>query len=345
MSNIERRSADIQQYPAEPHHGDADRGVEPVVTLLWMTPDPLGALASLTAIYSGRVVRSLDEVTDEDRYQALADMQKTHLTSPLEVIRFHFLIEGVDRAFTHQLVRQRTANYAQESMRFAVLGDLLDATTLPPSLAGTERTEFPEGAWLPSMREIIDNNMFNWEMATEKERNRISWDHSIATANRAYRGLVLNAMPAEEARGLLPHCTATRIHYDTDLRNITSEAGKRLCTQAQFHWRVVFAQMAQQIRDYWEKIPGPNWESERWQYEAIASSSFFRPVCYQMGKCPYDASFDRACSIRERVQFNAKAGASPSEWHLDFVTGAGKAIHPAEWLADPGAARLQSEEQ
>lgn len=300
------RKGDKQQYDAEPHVGDADRGVLPKVTLLWMTPDPLGAVAALSAIYSGRVVRSLGDVTDDDRMQALVDVQKTHLKAPLEAVKLHFLIEGVDRAFTHQHVRQRTAVYAQESMRFAVLGDLLDATTLPPSLAGTIRT----------------NPDDNWDPPVEAQRWRNLWDDTIRAVDSAYHRLVESGMPSEEARGLLPHCTATRIHYVTDLRNLSDHAGNRLCTQAQFHWRLVFAGVVQQIAEY-DPNPGDVFEDRFWQFQAIAESGLFRPVCYQLGHCPFEASFDRACSIRERVQL-----------------GLWDQINVAEWLADPSAARL-----
>ena len=300
MSDLTRKG-DAQQYDAEPQVGDPDAGVKPSVRLLWMTPDPLGAVAALSAIYSGRVVRDLERVTDEDRMQALVDVQKTHLKAPLEAVKLHFLIEGVDRAFTHQHVRQRTAVYAQESMRFAVLGDLLDATTLPPSLAGTTR----------SAKGDLDGR-------SEPQRWRNLWDDTIRTIDEAYHRLVASGMPAEEARGLLPHCTATRLHYVTDLRNLSDHAGNRLCTQAQFHWRLVFGGIVNEITNY-----GARMGIEDWQFAAIAQSGLFRPVCYQLGHCPFKASFDRACSIRERVDLNLFSE-----------------ISPAEWLLDPGAARI-----
>lgn len=315
MSDLTRKG-DAQQYDAEPHVVDGDQGVKPRVTLLWMTPDPLGAIAALSAIYSGRVVRSLNLVTDEERLQALVDVQKTHLKAPLEAVKLHFLIEGVDRAFTHQHVRQRTAVYAQESMRFAVLGDLLDATTLPPSLAGTQRAVFDETEMLPP--------------DSEAQRWREIWDETIATIDKAYHRLVDEGMPSEEARGLLPHCTATRIHYITDLRNLSEHAGNRLCTQAQFHWRLVFAGVVKAIAEY-DGSGAPLasasqeawWERNHWQFVALAESRLFRPVCYQLGSCPFEASFDRACTIRDRVQ-----------------QGRWKEINVAEWLADPSAARI-----
>lgn len=335
------KSGDKQQYEAEPHQGDPDRGVEPKVSLLWMTPDPLGVLAATTAIYSGRVVRSLSDVTDAERYQALIDMQNTHLTGPLEVIEFHLLLEGVDRAFTHQEVRQRTAFFAQESMRFAVLGDLIDATTLPPSLQGTKRSSSVGDCGYVSLEELRMSK--EYELASPEDRKRALWDWTLQNIDEVYHLLVGSGMAAEEARGLLPHCTATRIHHKVDLRNLTAEAGKRLCTQAQFHWRLVFSQIVQQIREYGTRQRRDG-SSRSWQYEALADSGLFRPVCYQLGRCPYDASFDRACSIRDRVQANADINRPSREWSRSVITGPAddgvSEINPAEWLLDPGAARL-----
>lgn len=319
MSNVQRKG-DAQEYEAEPHVSDPDRGVEPKVSLIWMTPDPLGAVAAMSSIYSGRVIRSLSEVTDDDRYQALVDVQKTHLKAPLENVKLHFLLEGVDRAFTHQLVRQRTAVYAQESMRFATLGDLLDATTLPPSLAGTER----------SKDRVID------DYASEEQKMRTIWDRAIVDIDDAYHKLIDLGMPAEEARGLLPHATATRIHFITDLRNLSDHAGNRLCTQAQFHWRLVFNGMVKAIRNY----HGDDYEyGDAWQFNALASSGLFRPVCYQLGHCPFTASFDRACTIRDRVQAFAEKGVPSEKWH-DAPRYGDLQINPAEWLLDPSAARI-----
>ena len=336
------KSGDKQQYAAEPHQGDPDKGVEPKVTLLWMTPDPLGAIASFNAMYSGRVVRDLSEITDDDRYQALADVQKTHLQAPLETIKMHFLIEGVDRAFTHQLVRQRTAVYAQESMRFAVLGDLIDATTLPPSLAGTERSINIEKCTQVDFQAMMENKAFG--LLSDAEKKRVVWDWIVTNIDAAYHYLAEGGMPAEEARGLLPHATATRIHFVTDMRNLKDHAGNRLCTQAQFHWRSVFSQMVNEISRYGDYLDDPS-ESQpapeapgAWQFKALAQSALWRPVCYQIGHCPFQASFDRACVIRDRVENFAKKGVPSHSWHdPNYRT---EAINPAEWMLRPDAARL-----
>lgn len=321
MSEEILKWADVHQFHAEPMPEETvgKYGVEPRVYLLWMTPDPLGAMAAFMGMYAGKTIRNLDDITDDDRQSALENMTKTHLQAPLEVVKMHFLIEGVDRAFTHQLVRQRTAVYAQESLRFAVVGHLSEATTLPPSLWGThggDPTDMPDGI------------QQGW---------RQIWDDAIAKIDGAYHALVNSGMPAEEARGLLPTATATRLHYATDLRNLKDHAGNRLCTQAQFHWRSVFTQIKNCIANY----------GEHWQFAALADSGLFRPVCYQLGHCPFEAIYDRHCNIRQRVRDFAAAGVPSEKWdqpHLtEYLSGREEEIQPIQtedWLLDVASARI-----
>lgn len=321
---------DPAMYAAEPVTTTSPR-----VYLLEATPDPLGSIAAAAALYEGGVRRSKAEVTHAERQKYLVELQKTKIKAPLEFVQFHFLIEGVTRGFTHQMVRQRTATFVQESTRFAVKEDV--PVGRPPSIAGM--TEEKQGMTYP------DNQQGRWAGA---------WDATIESIQEAYQYLVNSGMPAEDARGLLPTNLLTRIHYSTDLRALLDHAGNRLCTQAQFEWRLVFAQMAQAIRQYnpfatfvkmyqgnstWEDRQHMTWlgEQDRWQWEALAD--LFRPVCYQTGQCQFDASFDRKCSIRERVQKNAGVNRPSSEWHTSTPHGAIPAIRPEEWLTDPGAAR------
>lgn len=343
MSNL-RKWADEHQYDAEPQPSSTDNmGVMPTVHLLHMQEDPLGVLAAQNAIYKGKVVRSLAEVTNDERKQSFEDMMRTTLQSPLEAIKMHFLFEGVDRAFTHQQVRQRTANYGQESLRFAVMGELRDSTTLPPELHGTERSKNVQEARGVAFNDMIGHREFTF--ASQGERNRAVWDWTIEQIDAAYHYLAEHGVAAEEARGLLPHCTATRIHYQTDMRGLMKVMGERLCTQAQFHWRIVAALVKNAVRNYTPDLSWAvaevsaedlengalyeaqhAWERQnRWQFEMIADSGIFQPVCYQTGKCMFQASADRGCTIRERVDKG------------DF-----ESIKTAEWLMDPAAARKQS---
>lgn len=342
------RWADEAMFRSESHN--ADEG--PKVHLLAMPPDPLGQIAACAKMYKGEVVRSLSDVTHAERREYLAEMQKTKLAMPLESVTFHFMLENVTRAFTHQLVRQRTAAYAQESMRFAVVEDMTQAVALPPSLsqyrgeAGQESLRYRESGLI---------------VRSEAENQFWSWVDTVNAISEGYGYLVSSGMPAEDARGLMPTNIITRVNYITNLRGLLDHAGNRLCTQAQFEWRAVFAQIASAIRNYephgarlkssGDNLPtgGPEmlgWldDGDRWQYEAIAD--LLRPVCYQTGKCAFKADFDRKCSIRGRVDDNEAIGRPSTEWgeatNRTMPDGTNRVvlpIHPREWLTDPEAAR------
>lgn len=326
------RKADVAQYAREPMPDRARAGI--TVTLIDEPTDPLGTLAVIAGMYEGKVRRSKGEVSDAERRQAYADMMATVLDGPLEAVQFTFLVEGCDRAFTHQAVRSRFAFFAQESLRFAVADDWAQEVPLPPSLAGRR----------------------------EDDPLVMVWRRALNQAEDSYAASVAAGMPAEEARGLLPHAITTRYYWTVSLRTMLQEAGKRTCTQAQFHWRQMFAGVAKALRDRGANYNahsydrpslyprlGTSMARDGWQYELFADA--IRPVCYQQGKCGFMAKFDRGCTIRERVDAFEKAGVPSSEWdqpHLGKWLGDGSGkhtediapIHPREWAADPAAARV-----
>lgn len=307
----EKEKLSVQKYVDESMFTAAPMtSVTPKVHLLWMTPDPLGAIAAACRMYEGKPTYDLAEITDRERIDYLRQVQATHLKAPLEFVKLHFFIEGVDRAFTHQIVRQRTAVFAQESLRFAVKENLAKETPYPPSF-------------------------FDGSQSRQNDFADI-WNKCVKDIENAYNTLVANGIPAEDARGLLPHAVTTRLHYCTDLRNLSDHSGNRLCTQAQFHWRTVFQQIVEKIAN------GAPTAADHWQFEALAESGLFAPVCYQMNKCPFKADFDRGCTIRPRVDAFADMGVPSQSWDrehfsvkLNKVIGS---IDRAEWADDPKAA-------
>jgi flavin-dependent thymidylate synthase len=313
------RAADVAQYAREPMPDRARAGI--TVTLIDAPVDPLGTLAVLTGIYEGKVRRSKTEVTDVERREAYDAMMATVLAGPLESVQFTFLVEGVSRAITHQMVRNRFAFYAQESLRFAVAEDWAQEVPLPPSLAGLAEDDPRVGVWRKGLNAAEDS----------------------------YAALVGAGVPAEEARGLLPHAITTRLFWTVSLRTLLMEAGKRTCTQAQFDWRVLFGGVAKAFRErareeagYMRTLGGNDVDSEDgWQYELFAGA--IRPVCYQQGKCGFMAKFDRGCTIRSRVDQYERAGIPSSEWDKGSLMPLIGAINPREWAADPAAARITEE--
>lgn len=334
------RAADAAQY-ARPSIPAEQRG-QIRVRLLNATPDPLGSVAALCEQYKGNVIRDLSEVTDEQRRACLDDMASTVLNGPLEAVQFHWQIEGVTRSITHQMVRSRASFFAQESLRFAVPeGNWADEIPLPPSLAGVK----DRGA---------DIRLHGGMVANEGEHALDTWQEAMINAQNAYERLIALGVPAEEARGVLPHDMPTRIHWVCDLRTLLAEAGKRTCTQAQFPWRLIFAGIASALREYGDQPrEGRNDGRKRrdgWQFREIANR--LRPVCFQTGQCGFMAKFDRSCSIRSRVDANAAIGRPSSEWGTEKIVERAvgdhremlpvytiEPIHDYEWAADPGAAR------
>jgi flavin-dependent thymidylate synthase len=284
----------------------------------------------------------------------LDDVFKARRWAPLEFVNFHFLISGVTRAFTHQMVWQRTAVYAQESVRFAVKEDV--PVALPASLDGTmrwadwldecARALFPaDGFWIqdPDRYKLVHNHANT--QATKEQLWRREWDDSVKDIATSYNALVNAGMPAEDARGLLPTNLQTRIHYSTNLRNLYEHAGNRLCTQAQHEWKVVWRLIIGALREYGCNVryrkpeDDTRWETNSaWQFEELVK--VFKPICYQTGKCEFMSSADRYCAIRDRVQANHVAGVPSSEWEKDRGLGHVLPIYPVEWLENHAAARI-----
>jgi flavin-dependent thymidylate synthase len=322
------RWGDSQQYISAPIVEDERGG--PKIILLEATRDPLGAIAAMCRMYEGKPTYQLESISDEERLHYWKQVSASHLgKTPLEAVNFHFFIEGIDRSLTHQMVRQREAAFAQESLRFAVISELDERVDAPPS--------------------ILDSS---------RPGRKIIWNRAIQDIGEAYTALVESGVPAEEARGLLPHATKTRLHYLTNLRRLQKVAGDRLCTQAQFHWRLLLVRMMEAIRNYYVSLKVFDRDNDQLLWTGAVLTEHFRPVCYDLGHCPFGAEFDRSCSIRERVEANARIGRPSSEWSeekdlglsqeiepefMPFVRQDGHdiipAIRPEEWLLNPAAAR------
>lgn len=91
-----------------------------------------------------------------------------------------FLIEGVSRAFSHQMVRYRKMSFSQESTRYV---------------------ELSKGQWKP----IIPPAMKDVPQAIE------ILDQFYAQAEQAYRSLRDRGYKKEDARFVLPQCAETRM--------------------------------------------------------------------------------------------------------------------------------------
>jgi len=132
--------------------------------------------------------------------------------SVLEFAQFHFHIEGISRTTSHQLVRHRTAKFAQRSQRYC------------------NETEFNH----VTPKSIVKNpSVYKEYQDTIK---RINWFYNFAQSK---------GIPNEDARYILPNACETVIDTSFDLRNLIHFMNERLCTRSQWEIR----QLAQKMRD------------------------------------------------------------------------------------------------
>lgn len=150
------------------------------------------------------------EQWEPEKIAAELDYISKTLRSSWEFVDFVFEITGVTRAFTHQLVRTRTASYAQQAQRVV---DLSSFETLEP-----ETVHLVDGgdSWQELMRKIEDT----------------------------YRYYQSKGVPNQDCRGVLPTNVLTNIMVKMNLRTLADLAGKRDNLRAQGEYVDVFRAMA-----------------------------------------------------------------------------------------------------
>jgi len=132
--------------------------------------------------------------------QELQHCLKTVL-APLEFVDYIFLIKGVTRAFTHQLVRSRVGtSFAQESMRVANKSGQASA-----------------------------------RIQSEKPQFKTAVEVSFA----CYESMIEEGVATEDARGVLPINTLTNIMMKINLRALSSMMNSRLCVRTAKEYRTV----------------------------------------------------------------------------------------------------------
>lgn len=157
-------------------------------------------------------LQELKELPDAVKLKELSYIAKT-IPSSWEFVDYTFLIEGVSRAFTHQLVRTRTGSYAQQTMR------ILDITK--------------------DYHYVLDSQI---EDDPDPDR-QVAATQVVKDANEAiikgYHDLIKLGYPNEVARGLLPTNIATNIMAKFNLRSLSQLLASRLGGRTQDEYRAV----------------------------------------------------------------------------------------------------------
>lgn len=142
--------------------------------------------------YAGRVCTATEDKvgTGTDTYGFLKKLLNSKHMSVFEHCSVTVELT-TSRAITHQLVRHRIAAYSQQSMRYVKF-----------TTKGVLNVIKPQG----------------YDEWSEHAKN--SHDEAIVRACGAYERLIQEGLPAEVARGLLPHDTATKLVATWNLREL-----------------------------------------------------------------------------------------------------------------------------
>lgn len=136
-------------------------------------------------------------------------------TSILEHASASFLITGVSRALSHQLVRHRLASYTQQSQRYVNITENEGLQyIIPPSIASNDTAL----------------KMFNTEIRSIQQK----YDHIV---NELIKSGLSEQRAREDARFILPNATATNLVMTMNYRELGDFLGKRMCTRAQWEIR------------------------------------------------------------------------------------------------------------
>jgi len=197
--------------------------VEAKITLVRMTPDPDSAIAiGAKLCYASHTAHILQQDKEQSDRLVGQLIQMGHL-SPVEHVTFTFLVEGVSRCMTHQLIRHRIASYSQRSQRY-VAHDSFDYV-VPPQFEGK--------AVKLDGRTVDAVEYFRETMETIAQR--------YAKLNDALgrQGESSN----EDARYVLPNACETKILVTMNGRELLHFFKERLCMRAQWEIRAVAEKM------------------------------------------------------------------------------------------------------
>jgi thymidylate synthase (FAD) len=183
---------------------------QPEVILIDLSNPNVVAMA--TRGYAGKYS---EDITSEELELYWKELDLTKLKTPLEMVHATFLLRGVTRSFTHQMVRYRIGtSFVQESLRFSVQDQA--KILVPSNLEGK------------NLKKFIDVNLQIME---------------------AYWDLIDAGEKTEDARALLPHAILTNLFGQFSLLTLSNICRQRLCCQAQEgEWGIVVSSMKKEIQ-------------------------------------------------------------------------------------------------
>lgn len=222
--------------------------VELNVVLAGYTPEP-GTLISTGAKLCYSNMDSVNDLLEKesemhtDRFlDMLSDMGHE---SPFEHASMTFLIEGVSRSLTHQLVRHRIASYSQRSQRYVseahfnyVIPEDIENIPKAKELFIAEMEETQQTYF--DLVRILTNKYYEEEIIKDnKTLERYNFEQAMGYfKDLEYTGYIkqmkkLEKRAYENARAVLPNATETKIMVTMNMRSLMHFFNLRTCRRSQ----------------------------------------------------------------------------------------------------------------
>ncbi len=217
------------------------------VELISITPD-----AERHIERCARVSYASEHRMGEDSHvKLLTTLLKLGHLSVFEHAYASFVIDGISRACSHQLVRHRLASYTQESQRYV---EQVNSSFVVPKTV-SENSEADK-----LFREFLN------------------------TAKGVYEKLINLGIPKEDARFVLPMAVSTRISMTANFREYLHIIDLRVSREAQWEIRDVFVEVWKQLYKQSPTVFGLKY-FERWssdfEYKRQIFEKEIREVTYE----------------------------------------------------------------
>ena len=201
--------------------------IKPLVTIMTHTKDMEQIIASAAKLcYSNDSIEDILKKNEDGTEKFITMLSSMGHESVFEHASITFGIEGVSRAFTHQLVRHRIASYSQKSQRY--VDESTFSYVVPKEIENC-----------PIAMNVFLEHMKDTHRAYGTIANTLTWKYiSIGMSERD-----ASKKAYENARSVLPNATATSIVVTMNLRSLLNFFKHRLCTRAQDEIREVSAIM------------------------------------------------------------------------------------------------------
>ena len=201
-------------------------------------------------------------------------------------VYFTFVIEGVSRALTHQLVRHRIAVYSQQSQRYVeIKEDIGELCHLSLELKRDAKNK-------------QDKTVATFEKTEKLLEKYFVIEHEIPETMETllddlitYKRYIEHGYKAEDARAVLPNCTKTNIVMSMDLGELMHVCNLRLCARAQKEIRDLFKLIKQEVTKVDERLGS-----------LLVPSCEVHNICFEAKCCGRKPSIDEFLQDQKTVE-------------------------------------------